>query len=103
MWINLNICVAAAALIALMSQIPAVAQSSSPCPRFPAGSAVVQPQDLFSEHGVLQANFSYQTGVDPNGNSLFCFVTSNGVQSPTLHVHPGDHLVINLTNNVPAS
>ncbi len=78
------------------------AQASGPCPRFPAGSAISQPQDLFSEHGVLRVNFTYQTTVDQNGNTLFCFMTESGAESPTLHVHPGDRLLINLKNNVPA-
>jgi hypothetical protein len=73
-----------------------------PCPRFPAGSSISQPQDLFSEHGVLRVNFTYETRVDPNGNTLFCFMTESGAESPTLHVRPGDRLLINLKNNVPA-
>ncbi len=32
---------------------------------------------------------------------MYCFVNSDGVQSPTLHVKPGDTLVLNLTNLVP--
>ena len=40
--------------------------------------------------------------VDQNGNTLYCFMTASGAESPTLHVHPGDRLLINLTNNVPA-
>jgi len=79
------------------------AQGSAPCPRFPAGSSIAQPQDLFSELGVLRVNFTYETRVDPNGNTLFCFMTENGAESPTLHVRPGDRLLINLKNNLPAS
>jgi FtsP/CotA-like multicopper oxidase with cupredoxin domain len=79
------------------------AQGSSPCPRFPVGSSINQPQDLFSEHGVLRVNFTYETTVDQNGNALFCLMTDSGSESPTLHVHPGDRLLINLKNNVPAS
>jgi FtsP/CotA-like multicopper oxidase with cupredoxin domain len=78
------------------------AQGSTPCPRFPVGSSITQPQDLFSEHGVLRVNFTYQTTVDENGNTLFCFTTESGSESPTLHVRPGDRLLIKLTNNVPA-
>src|SRR5271170_1691114 len=84
------------------AQISALAQNST-CPRFPAGSSITQPQDLFSEHGVLRINFTYETTVDQYGNTLFCFMTSNGNQSPTLHLHPGDRLLINLKNNVPAA
>jgi FtsP/CotA-like multicopper oxidase with cupredoxin domain len=78
------------------------AQSTSPCPRFPVGSSISQPEDLYSVGGVLRLSMTYQTTVDQYGNTLFCFVTANGTQSPTLHVSPGDQLVITLTNNVPA-
>ncbi len=80
-----------------------LAQSSSPCPRFAAGSSITAPQDLFSENGVLRVNFTYQTTVDQYGNTLFCFMTESGSESPTLHVNPGDRLLITLTNNVPAT
>ena len=93
-----TICVATTAFIA--AQVCGFAQSSSACPRFPAGSTITQPQDLFSENGVLQVNFTYQTTVDQNGNTLFCFMTDSGAESPTLHVHPGDRLLITLKNNV---
>jgi FtsP/CotA-like multicopper oxidase with cupredoxin domain len=81
----------------------ASAQASGQCPRYPAGSSISQPQDLFSEHGLLRVNFTYETAMDQDGNALFCFVTDGGAESPTLHVHPGDRLLINLKNNVPAT
>src|ERR1700728_4812560 len=94
--------VVSAAFIFLLAQFCIFAQTASPCPRFPVGSSITQPQDLFSEHGVLRVSFTYETTVDQNGNTLFCFMTQNGAESPTLHVHPGDRLAINLKNNVPA-
>src|ERR1700685_3843357 len=72
------------------------AQIASPCTRYPVGSVITQPQDLFSSNGVLSINFTYETQPDASGNTLYCFVTDSGVQSPTLHVHPGDRLMINL-------
>ena len=99
---NHTIRVTTAAFIFVLAQVCAFAQASNPCPRFPTGSSVSQPQDLFSEHGVLRVNFSYETTVDKYGNTLFCFMTTAGSQSPTLHVRPGDRLLINLKNNVPA-
>lgn len=80
-----------------------VAFGASPCPRFPEGSVISQPKDLFSDQGILSVNFRYETTVDRNGNTLFCFVTDDGSESPTLHVHPGDRLLINLKNNLPAA
>jgi FtsP/CotA-like multicopper oxidase with cupredoxin domain len=40
--------------------------------------------------------------VDADGRSLFCFMTADGMQGPTLHVLPGDTLNISVTNMVPA-
>src|SRR5579871_524892 len=81
----------------------AVAPVSNPCPRFAAGSIVHNPPALYSQNGRLTVNFSYQTTTDSAGRTLFCFMTSNGLENPTLHVKPGDTLTVNVTNNVPAS
>ena len=81
---------------------PAVAPVPNPCPRFTAGSPVLNPVALFSSHGILSVNFSYQTTTDAQGRTLFCFMTPSGLENPTLHVNPGDHLVITVTNNTPA-
>ncbi|HVR09418.1 MAG TPA: multicopper oxidase domain-containing protein, partial [Thermoanaerobaculia bacterium] len=81
----------------------ALAQPAQPCPRLPAGSTLAAPPDLFSQNGVLSVNFTYLTRVDQNGTNLFCFVTDDGTQNPTLHVHPGDLLVINFKNGLSAS
>jgi hypothetical protein len=43
---------------------PAVAPVPNPCPRFAAGSPVLNPVALFSSHGILAVNFSYQTTTD---------------------------------------
>lgn len=75
---------------------------AGPCTRFAAGSVVNNPTDLFSKHGVLTVNLSYNTEVDADGRTLYCFTTPDGTESPTLHVHPGDQLVVNVTNNLPA-
>ncbi len=95
--------------VARVSIIPAFcsmglyAQAPAPCPRLPAGSVIDEPQNLFSSHGVLSVNFTYRAQIDLSGNTLFCFVTDDGSQSPTLHVNPGDRLIINLNNALPES
>ena len=71
------------------------------CERFPQGSFVTEPENLYSTDGVLEVNFTYQTREDDFGKFLYCFTNSDGAQSPTLHVNPGDTLIINLTNLVP--
>jgi hypothetical protein len=73
------------------------------CSRFPAGSVVRNPPALFSRNGSLNVNLSYQMRTDSNGLTLFSFMTPEGLENPTFHVRPGDHLIINLTNNTPAS
>jgi FtsP/CotA-like multicopper oxidase with cupredoxin domain len=77
--------------------------SANPCPRYAAGSQLVEAPDLFSSHGILKVNFTYKTRVDADGNTLYCFTTDDGLQSPTLHVHPGDELIISLKNDLPSS
>ena len=76
---------------------------ANPCPRPAAGSTVENPPALFSRGGVLKVSFSYQTRVDADGRNLFCFMTPAGLENPTLHVRPGDHLVVTVTNNTPAA
>ncbi len=80
-----------------------VVDPTNPCPRFAAGSVVENPPALFSRNGSLVVNFSYQTTIDSAGRTLFCFMTPDGMENPTLHVRPGDHLIINLTNNTSAT
>ena len=63
---------------------------------------VSNPPSLFSSNGVLAVRFSYQHIFDSAGRELFCFMTPDGLQNPTLHVKPGDHLLITVTNNLGA-
>ncbi|HEX4860642.1 MAG TPA: multicopper oxidase domain-containing protein [Rhizomicrobium sp.] len=71
------------------------------CPRLPAQSPVSNPPDIYSQNGIIDISMNYYTSVDDAGRSLFCFVTSDGMESPTLHVNPGDTIKIRLTNQVP--
>jgi FtsP/CotA-like multicopper oxidase with cupredoxin domain len=101
------------AFILAIAEVPAIAQVTAaatsspaavqpvptPCSRSAAGSVVHQPAALFSQNGVLSVQFSYQTTTDTAGRTLYCFMTPSGLENPTLHVKPGDHLIITLTNN----
>lgn len=96
------------ATVLLMASLSALAQTpvapvSNPCPRFRAGSLVQQPPAVFSSNGVLNVRFSYQTTTDSVGRQLFCFMTPNGLENPTLHVNPGDTINVTVTNNTPNS
>jgi len=81
----------------------AVPPVANPCPRFTSGSVVHQPPALFSQNGALNVRFSYQTTTDSVGRQLFCFMTPDGLENPTLHVNPGDTLNITVTNNTPST
>ena len=78
------------------------AQAAPSCQRPLAGAAVARPPDLYSQYGLLKLALNYVTAVDAAGRTLFCFVTPDGMESPTLHVNPGDTLDITVTNTVPA-
>jgi len=92
------------AVLALLAGILAPGQAfanGGVCPRPPVGSEIAQPPDLYSVNGVLETSLSYHTATDDQGRTLYCFVTSDGSQSPTLHVLPGDRVKIHLTNALP--
>ncbi|HEY6331989.1 MAG TPA: hypothetical protein VI756_21855, partial [Blastocatellia bacterium] len=74
----------------------------NPCPRAAAGSTISNPPDLYSQEGSLTVDLYYNTTTDAAGRTLYCFTTPNGTESPTLHVNPGDHLIVNVTNKLPA-
>jgi FtsP/CotA-like multicopper oxidase with cupredoxin domain len=80
-----------------------VAPVANPCPRLKAGSVVEDPPALYSHDGVLNVRFSYEQTTDAQGRLLHCFMTPEGLEAPTLHVHPGDTLNITVTNNTPPS
>jgi FtsP/CotA-like multicopper oxidase with cupredoxin domain len=79
----------------------ALADDPVSCPRPTAGSVAMPPPDLWSQNGVLNVAFNYYTTIDNAGRTLFCFITPDGLQSPTLHVNPGDTLNVKVTNLVP--
>jgi len=100
----------ASVAIMILAAAPAFSQGANPvqpvanpCPRSTAGSVVNNPPALFSQNNVLNVRFSYQQTTDKAGRTLFCFMTEDGVEEPTLHVKPGDTLNITVTNNTPAS
>jgi FtsP/CotA-like multicopper oxidase with cupredoxin domain len=88
--------------LALLSPSQALADNGGVCPRPPTGSIVQPPADMYSKNGVLRVHFDYYTSVDDAGLTLFCFITHDGKQAPTLHVNPGDKIEMTVTNRVPA-
>src|SRR5690349_24750400 len=101
MYRDMRLTLTAGLLLLLLCPFAASAQSGSPCPRPPPGSVVQAPPELFSQNGTLNVTFNYFTTMDSAGRTLFCFVTPNGFEGPTLHVKPGDTLNVTVTNLVP--
>ena len=80
------------------------AQSPAPaCPRPVAGSTMATPPELWSHDGVLEVglHIKYQQTITGEGPPRYCYVTDDGLQSPTLHVFPGDQLIIHFHNDLP--
>jgi FtsP/CotA-like multicopper oxidase with cupredoxin domain len=91
-----------AALLLAGFLTPAFATASvTSCRRPAAGSLAAEPADLYSKGGILKVAFDYYTSVDKTGRTLFCFVTPGGLESPTLHLFPGDTLELTVTNRNP--
>ncbi len=78
------------------------AHTLSHCARPAAGSAANPPPELFAFNGALHVHLDYYTELDSAGRTLFCFVTPNGEQAPTLHVEPGNVIEMTVTNHLPA-
>jgi FtsP/CotA-like multicopper oxidase with cupredoxin domain len=81
--------------------IPTTAFADGACPRPAAQIEVPRPPDIYSTNGKIDIKMNYFTAMDGEGRTLFCFVTSDGLEAPTLHINPGDTIHIALTNQVP--
>lgn len=77
--------------------------SKAICPRPVAGATVENPPELRSQNGVLELSLHvrYQQTLVSEGPPRYCYVTDDGLESPTLRVHPGDRLIIHLHNDLP--
>jgi FtsP/CotA-like multicopper oxidase with cupredoxin domain len=90
-------------IVIILALIPA-SVSAALCPRPLDGAIVVQPAELRSSGGALRTDFSFRSETDPLGLTRYCYVSGGAAESPTLRVHPGDEVILNLTNNLtPAS
>jgi FtsP/CotA-like multicopper oxidase with cupredoxin domain len=70
------------------------------CARPPAGSAVPEPQDLRSQNGMLKVNLTVRNISEPGKPARYCYISADASQSPTLRLHPGDLLILNLKNDL---
>ena len=71
------------------------------CARFTTGSVVSAPPELKSQNGVLEVTMNFLTATDSQGLVRYCYVTSTGLEAPTLRVNPGDTLIIHFENDLP--
>lgn len=74
------------------------------CPRPAVGSILKDPPVLSSQNSVLEVtlHFRYQQTLVGQGPPRYCYVTDDGLESPTLRVNPGDQLIIHFHNDLPS-
>jgi FtsP/CotA-like multicopper oxidase with cupredoxin domain len=92
-----------ATLMVVITSGTVFAQSSD-CPARPkSGTVVNDPASLQSQNGVLSVDMSIAYAVDQYNYPHYCYTYQSGdgpVEAPTLRLNPGDHLVLNLTNQI---
>jgi FtsP/CotA-like multicopper oxidase with cupredoxin domain len=72
----------------------------SRCPRPAVGSAVAEPAELRSSSGELKLELKFRDEKLPDGTARYCYIDSNGNESPTLRVQPGDLITLILKNEL---
>jgi FtsP/CotA-like multicopper oxidase with cupredoxin domain len=73
---------------------------ADPCPRPASGSTVPEPVELRSRNGILKLKLAVHNHTEPDGSVRYCYLLRDGNQSPTLRLHPGDLLILNLSNEL---
>ena len=73
-------------------------EAADPCTRPAAGSAVADPEDLRSRDGILEVDLAIHNHREADGAIRYCYTLADGAQAPTLRLHPGDLLVLHLSN-----
>ena len=86
------------AAVVLLSLAPWSARAESVCPRPEPGSIVEEPEDLRTQNGVLEAQLTASNAAQADGSVRYCYTDAAGHESPNLRVHPGDMVVLHLTN-----
>lgn len=81
---------------------PTVKQESAPelCPRPAVGANVPEPADLRSVGGLLNVDLTIHSYRTASGDERYCYLTPDGQEAPTLRVHPGDRIILRLTNRL---
>ena len=88
------------AAVVLLSLAPWSARAESVCPRPEPGSIIEEPEDLRSQNGVLEAQLTASDAAQADGSVRYCYTDAAGHESPNLRAHPGDLVVLHLTNEL---
>ena len=59
-----------------------------------------EPKDLHSRNDVLKVNLTVHDEREPDGSIRYCYLDAHGDESPTLHLKPGDLLILNLKDDL---
>jgi FtsP/CotA-like multicopper oxidase with cupredoxin domain len=78
----------------------AAADPAEVCPRPAPGSPLPEPRDLRSEDGILKLDLTFRDRRERDGSIRYCYLLADGTQSPTLRLHPGDLLILDLKNEL---
>ena len=70
------------------------------CPRPAPGGVVAEPENLRSHNGVLRLDLALHDYKEKDGSVRYCYLLPDGTQSPTLRLHPGDLLILHLTDRL---
>ncbi len=70
------------------------------CPRPDPGSVVPEPKDLRSRGGILKLDLAIHDYREQDGSVRYCYLLPDGTESPTLRLHPGDLLILHLTDRL---
>ncbi len=89
-----------ALLVSPPTLVIAAVNSAEPCPRPAPGTVISEPRDLRSQNGVLKVDLTIRDHRERDGSIRYCYLLADGTQSPTLRLHPGDWLVLHLTNEL---
>jgi FtsP/CotA-like multicopper oxidase with cupredoxin domain len=75
-------------------------QENQVCPRPSIGGVVSEPKDLVAQNGKLNVELTYRSFRDTQGRTRYCYLDKDGNEAPTLHLSPGDWLILTLKNEV---
>jgi FtsP/CotA-like multicopper oxidase with cupredoxin domain len=85
-------------IVVVLCLAPSLVRASNICPRPEVGSIVEEPDDLRSLNGVLEVHLTANDIAEANGSARYCYTDAAGHESPNLRVHPGDLVILHLTN-----